>query len=443
MIKKLIFSALAVLSIPAVLAFAATPILNISGTGTSNATVSITGGELNAPAVLYYYSPSRGIYQAHTLGSTDANGAFTGSVDTNILNTLGANLSMPVYVQVGGYQSAHTMWPGMANATGTIMFSNASPTLGQGGTGSVTLSGGTGSYYILNNSNMGNVSASISGNTLNLYGAANGQSTITVCSTSGGCGTFTATVQSPGAPTLSLSNLNVAQGGQGSITLSGGAGPYTVSIPVGSGISTTLLGNTLYVNVGSNTTGSNTITVCSSNGSCTPLTVNAMTQSNTGTGNTGTTGGLSLSLPLTVGQNLQVGLSGNGSGSFFLQTPMSSPALASVSGNTLMLNGATVGNGTVTVCQTGGSCLPIRLSVSQGLTGTGGGHLFDTDLSIGMRNDDVLALQQRLSEEGYFTVTPTGYFGPITASAVMRYQAAHGIATTGYVGPLTRAMLNR
>jgi N-acetylmuramoyl-L-alanine amidase len=77
------------------------------------------------------------------------------------------------------------------------------------------------------------------------------------------------------------------------------------------------------------------------------------------------------------------------------------------------------------------------------LTGTGGGFLFDADLAIGMSGQDVLELQNRLRDEGYFTATPTGYFGPITRSAVMAYQSAMGISATGYVGPLTRAQLNQ
>lgn len=64
-------------------------------------------------------------------------------------------------------------------------------------------------------------------------------------------------------------------------------------------------------------------------------------------------------------------------------------------------------------------------------------YLFTKDLRIGMRNADVIELQRRIA------VTPqTGYFGPLTLAAVIRYQKAHGITATGYVGPLTRGALN-
>ena len=70
-------------------------------------------------------------------------------------------------------------------------------------------------------------------------------------------------------------------------------------------------------------------------------------------------------------------------------------------------------------------------------TTTSSSYAFTMDLSLGMNNNDVKALQERLG------VTPTsGYFGPITLAAVKAYQASKGIITTGYVGPLTRAALN-
>lgn len=449
MIKKYILTALVALSIPALVASAATPLLSVSSAGNGQASVQITGGEINSPVVLYYFSPQVGIYQGYSLGSTNASGTFSGNVNSNILGNFGANFNMPVYVQVGGYESARVMWPsGALSGTGSIFFSNSSPTVSVGGTGTVTLSGGSGTYYIMNNSNMGGVSASISGNTLTLQGAAAGTANITVCSTGGGCGTFTTTVSGTGSPTVSSSNLNVNMGGQGSVTLSGGTSPYTVSVLSGTGVSTTLMGNTLYIN--GHATGTNTLNVCSANGSCTPVTVNVQAQSNTGGntgGSTGSTGGqsnLSLSLPISVGQNLKLAINGSGSGSFYIQSPMTWPALASINGNTLTINGQAVGSGTLTVCQTGGSCLPIQLAVSQpALTGTGGGHLFMSNLGMGAMGQDVIELQTRLKELGYFHANITGYFGGATKAAVQRYQRDMGISATGFVGVQTRAMLNR
>lgn len=72
-------------------------------------------------------------------------------------------------------------------------------------------------------------------------------------------------------------------------------------------------------------------------------------------------------------------------------------------------------------------------------------------LTIGSRGDDVSCLQRYLKQTGDFTHPEiTGYFGPVTESAVKKYQTRQGIvsggppATTGYgvVGPRTRAALS-
>src|SRR3989344_9462901 len=68
---------------------------------------------------------------------------------------------------------------------------------------------------------------------------------------------------------------------------------------------------------------------------------------------------------------------------------------------------------------------------------------FTSNLYFGLQNSDVLTLQQLLQRLGYFStaIQPTGYFGPVTKSAVQSFQTAHGIPTTGYAGILTRTAL--
>jgi len=71
-------------------------------------------------------------------------------------------------------------------------------------------------------------------------------------------------------------------------------------------------------------------------------------------------------------------------------------------------------------------------------------YAINTNLSQNVQNDEVKQLQEKLRAAGFFTFhTSTGYFGPITLSAVKAFQAANGIPTTGFVGPLTRAALNK
>lgn len=69
------------------------------------------------------------------------------------------------------------------------------------------------------------------------------------------------------------------------------------------------------------------------------------------------------------------------------------------------------------------------------------------NLGIGSRGDDVKSLQELLSEdpEDGFTAGATGFFGPLTAKALMHFQMNNGIASTtdGSVGPLTRGFFER
>lgn len=69
-------------------------------------------------------------------------------------------------------------------------------------------------------------------------------------------------------------------------------------------------------------------------------------------------------------------------------------------------------------------------------------YRFTTALGIGSKNKAVLELQKRLLSLGFFTGTPTGYYGPATAASVKKFQAAHGLSKVGSVGPATRAALN-
>lgn len=467
--KKYILGFIFAIMTPVMLAYAATPMLTVTGNDdNNNVTLRVTGGEVNAPVVFFYNQnvAGQGNVQQRTIGTTDINGNFT-----TVLSTSGLGISQisPVYVQVGGYQSLPVNWPfgtggTTATSTNAITFSQASPTLSTGQIGTVTIfGGGGGSYYIASNSNPNFTSASISGNTLTVSGSQQGQTSITVCSTSGPCAVVTpnfnltgtgtsATTTATGSPMLSQSSLNILPGGQGSITLSGGVTPYTVSILSGSNLSTTLVGNTLYIN-GGNTTGTTTLNVCSAttattgSTACTPVTVFVQGQSQATT----SAGMLSFTIPLTTAEPLRLSLNG-GSGSYFVQPSGTTPVMASVNGNILTLSGSGVGSATVNVCSTGNTttgasttCLPINVTVTAASTGggTGGGFLFDTNLSMGMSGQDVLELQNRLRDEGYFTATPTGYYGPITEAAVRSYQTANGLPAVGVVGPMTRALLNQ
>ena len=75
---------------------------------------------------------------------------------------------------------------------------------------------------------------------------------------------------------------------------------------------------------------------------------------------------------------------------------------------------------------------------------------FDTDMTLYDSSDEIKRLQAFLSQLGYFTVEPTGYYGNFTRSAIYKFQLDHVKLTPweyfwqrgSKVGPKTRTALN-
>src|SRR5262249_42658132 len=66
-----------------------------------------------------------------------------------------------------------------------------------------------------------------------------------------------------------------------------------------------------------------------------------------------------------------------------------------------------------------------------------------TSLSYGARGAAVTALKQQLISLGFLAAgNASGYFGNLTKSAVMAFQAQQGFEQVGSVGPKTRAALS-
>ena len=70
-------------------------------------------------------------------------------------------------------------------------------------------------------------------------------------------------------------------------------------------------------------------------------------------------------------------------------------------------------------------------------------YVFTRYLGYGDTGDDVSTLQKYLLQQGFFSATPNGRYGPATKSAVQKFQQAHGIKQTGNVGPSTKDALNQ
>lgn len=86
--------------------------------------------------------------------------------------------------------------------------------------------------------------------------------------------------------------------------------------------------------------------------------------------------------------------------------------------------------------------LRMRLPLNQSTTSPA--FIFTSTLHIGMSGEEVSRLQEFLAQdrEVYPEALVTGFFGPLTERAVMRFQAKNGIESLGVVGPITRARLN-
>jgi len=63
-------------------------------------------------------------------------------------------------------------------------------------------------------------------------------------------------------------------------------------------------------------------------------------------------------------------------------------------------------------------------------------------LSEGSQGQAVHYLQNNLKKMGYFSDQPTGYYGPVTSSAVKQFQLDTGISPTGVFGNQTQQKLN-
>jgi ferredoxin len=246
-----------------------------------------------------------------------------------------------------------------------ITFSQSNVTVPYSQNISVTIGGGTGTYSVVSNSSPTVIQATVSGSTVNLYGSANsGTSVITVCSSNmSSCGVINATASpaSTSSIVFSQNNPSLTPGQVSSVTVSGGTGSYYVSSNTNTGVvQTNIVGNTLTLT--GNAVGSSVVTVCASTGGCGLLNV------------TVATAGTSISLSqttatLTVGQIINV--LATGAGNYIIQNNTNpNVASASVSGNTVIINGISVGTSNITVCQSGGQCAIIYVTVTSSSSGS-------------------------------------------------------------------------
>lgn len=163
---------------------------NVNVSQNQSQTVTVTGGSGS-----YYISsntnPSAAAVSLQS-GSLYVTGLNSGTSSVTVCQSNNSSVCGIMTVTIAG---------GTSN-TGSITFSNSSPALALNQTQSITISGGSGTYYISSISNPSAITLNLSGTQLNLTGTAAGSSTLSICQTgSSTCASLTATVSASGAAT--------------------------------------------------------------------------------------------------------------------------------------------------------------------------------------------------------------------------------------------------
>jgi ferredoxin len=371
--------------------------VNLSGTqatifantfGQTVATICVLGTTSNCASA--YITVQNSGAQALTLSQSNITIAYSQSAQITILNSTGIytilNNSNPnvitpsikdqtitLVASSNGGTAAITVCStdmsacGIINASvgsissSALSFSQSAPSLSIGQSLSITLSGGGSSYNISSNSNPNVVNAYIANNSLSLVGSSAGSSVITVCSSNGNCNSLTATVSyaaSGGAITLSQSSLWLQVGQAVSVVISGGTAPYSFVNDTNSAtFFQTSLNNNILTLTGTQA-GSATLSVCSAGGACTSLSVlvngvSTNTQLSFGSNN----------LSLKVGATSDVTLYGSG-GYYISSTNNQNVATFVINGSKITVTAVSAGSANVNVCQTGGQCGVIYVSVT-------------------------------------------------------------------------------
>jgi peptidoglycan hydrolase-like protein with peptidoglycan-binding domain len=64
-------------------------------------------------------------------------------------------------------------------------------------------------------------------------------------------------------------------------------------------------------------------------------------------------------------------------------------------------------------------------------------------MKVGDSGEQVVQVQRRLQELGYFKFNATGYYGSLTKEAVKKFQQNNGLVADGVIGPNTEQALNQ
>ncbi len=425
-------------------------ILNINSTTVNSTAVTFSQTNPVVPigqsiAVTIYGGTGTNFYV-----SSNSNPSFVQANITNNILTLIGNISGTSTISICAYAgTCASLTANVSNVSsnGSISLSQNSVSILAGQSSSITILGGS-TPYSISSSNSSNIfNGSVSGNILTIYGVNPGSTTANVCS-SIGCTALSITVNSLTSSnniTLNQSNVSLNIGQQTVVYVSGGGNYYVANSSSPTVASAQISGNSITVT--GMLSGSDNISICQNGGQCATLYVSV---------NGSTTSSLNQpildqnNLSLIVGQNATVSISG-GSSYYIASNSSSGVVSITVNQNSASVSAINIGTDTVSICQNGGGCANLLISVSQSSQApivtqpvvTSVPYVFLRYLGYGDKGSDVLELQNILANLGFLTVNPTGHYGPATVTAIKKFQSAHNIKQTGNVGPSTEGALNQ
>jgi len=324
--------------------------------------------------------------------------------------------------------------------TQTITFSQSPVYLIMGNPAQTISIYGPGSNYSVSNQNQNILTTSLNGSNISLQGLSTGQTSISVCASGWICGSLVVNILSPGTAvpyqisTPPPENSNFSQP------------PQLTSLSISSNDVLNLFfgtNSTISINFGINQTVSNVQATI------------AGRLASVGQGNDGTysasyrmTGNETLPLQVVISYTNPSGIAGKTYFSLGNSSTVPTTTATPVTTTTASTSTTNVNCPVGLICMPTATPVPAQGLVNPSVSNSSSSYTFNNYLYMGMNkidqsNPDVVALQNRLAKDGFFSGAATGYFGPLTKVAVQAYQKAHNLSPLGVVGPATRNLLNQ
>lgn len=336
-----IFSALLFSSAQATAAIS----LALSNTTGDAVQVSVTGAA-SSNIQLSFLPPGASTVTTLAFGTTNESGNFSTSISSG---GYGIPSGSPVFVAIGGIQSATMLWPAYISSL-SLTKTSVQVAVGQ------SIAVGASSAIILSaNSLSANIATSVAGSQITITGIKAGSGTVTVCGANLGCGSIAVDVGGEGQSQISFSqnNIIVNIGRSVSVTIMGGGrNGYTVTANSNSTALYTSIsgGSSILWLFGNATPGTAIVTVCSAESitNCSNLNVTVRDEASDA---------LSFSqnnILLIPGLTQSSTVSGGPNNNYYIfSNSNSGAAQATISGNIITLvGGSNSGSAVISVCST-------------------------------------------------------------------------------------------